>query len=112
MEQKENQRRSQRIPLHLPIQYRIRGQTEFRNAVCDNISAGGISFITDEFLAPETLLMLEVRVLSRALRPVGKITWSSNLAHSGRNRLGIRFLEIDNSERDYLKDYIDMQTGN
>jgi len=107
----EEKRRFPRIDFRTPIRYQIRGTSEFDNAISDNISIGGISFINSKFIAPVTPVMLEINVLSRILRPIGKIAWSSPLPHSNRNRLGIEFLELDSQEKNYLSDYIKMQMG-
>jgi len=112
MEHNQNKRRFQRIPLHLPVQYKKRGEAQFYNAVCDNLSAGGMGFVSPAFIPPETLVMLEIKILSKALRPIGKIAWASSIPHTGKNYLGIQFLELDPQEKDYLKEYMDMQTGN
>lgn len=107
---KEN-RQFPRIGLKVPVRYLVRGTPGVDNALCDNISAGGMSFTTDKFIPSSTHLMLEINVLSRILKPVGKVAWSSQLAHSDRNRLGIEFLEFVPSERNYLQDFIKMQLG-
>ena len=107
----KNKRRFPRIYLRAPIRYQIRGKPEFGHAVCDNISAGGMGFISEQFIPTLTPLMLEIDVLSRILRPVGKVAWSTTLPHSNRNRLGIEFIELNNIERDYLSDYINMRLG-
>lgn len=105
----EEKRKFPRIALKSPLRYQVRGYSDFDSAICDNISEGGAGFISNRYLAPATLVMLEINVLSRILRPVGKIVSSINLPHSDRNRLGIKFLELDNNEKHYLHDFISMQ---
>jgi hypothetical protein len=53
--------------------------------------------------------MLEINVLNRILRPVGKVAWSMRLSHSHRNQTGIEFVEFNRPEQNYLKDFINMQ---
>lgn len=103
-------RRFPRIHLRTPIRYQIRGQPEFDNTVSENISTGGIGFTTSKFIPPATALMLEINLLSRFLRPIGEIAWVSPLPHSDRNRVGIEFIELDATEKNFLNDYINMQT--
>lgn len=98
-----------RIKLHSPLRYQIRGRHEFYNTISDNISVGGIGFVNNKFIAPLTPLMLEINVLSRILRPIGRVAWSHPLPHSNRYRLGMEFLELNPGEKNYLKDFIDMQ---
>jgi len=106
----EDKRRFPRISLRTPVRCQIRGEHQFDNAISDNISAGGLSFVGNKFIPPSTPVMLEINVLSRILRPVGRIAWSQPLPHSDRNRLGIEFLELDTKESNYLKDFISMQS--
>ena len=112
MDHRENKRRFQRIPLHLPIQYKKRGETQFFNAICDNISSGGMGFVSPAFIPPESLFMLEITILSRALKPIGRVARASTIPHTEKNYLGIEFLELDPQEKSYLKEYMEMQTGN
>lgn len=107
----QEKRQFPRINLHAPIRYQIRGDSQFDSSFSENISRGGLGCICNKFIAPATAVMLEINILSRILRPIGKIIWSSPLPHSDRNRLGIEFLEFDHNEKNYLTNYIDMQMG-
>lgn len=105
----EERRRFPRVGLHTPLRYQVRGVAQFNNALSDNISLGGMSFVANEFIAPQTALMLEVNLLSRIIRPIGKISWATPLPHSDRKRLGIEFVEVDTDDKNYLAEYMDMQ---
>jgi hypothetical protein len=107
----QEKRRFPRLELSLPLRYQIRGIPEFNNAVSDNFSVGGVSFINDKFIAPNTALMLEINILSRILNPVGRVVWSYNVSRSDKYKLGIEFLELDPADKNYISDYIDMLTG-
>jgi len=107
----EEKRRSPRLTLRTPMRYQVRGVSSFDNALSDNIGKGGMAFISDRFIAPSTTVMLEINILSRILRPVGRIAWSSTIPRSNRNRLGIEFIELDPKENNFLRDYVDMQMG-
>jgi c-di-GMP-binding flagellar brake protein YcgR len=101
-----------RIALHAPLRYWIRGIPVPRNTVTEDISLGGIGFSNQEFIAPEACLMLEVNLLSRVLRPIGKVVWTASLAYSDRYRMGIEFLEVNQQDKEYLAGYINMQIDN
>jgi len=100
-----------RIDLHSKIQYRVRGKPDFASALTNNISCGGLKFTNDGFIPTSTAVMLEINVLNRVLKPIGKVAWSTPLPHSNRNQTGIEFVEFNLSERRYLKDFIEMQLG-
>lgn len=104
-------RQSPRIGLRSPLRYQIRGTHEYDNAVLENISEKGLSFISNNQIPSSATMMLEVNILSRTLRPIGRITWSSPVPHSERNRFGIEFLEFNNIDKNYLSDYIKLELG-
>jgi hypothetical protein len=107
--QLEEKRRFPRIKFKSPVSLQVRGVSNFEHATCDNISEGGIGFINNNFIPPETLVILEINCLSRILRPIGRIVSSLSLPHSARNRLGIEFVEFDHNEKEYLNKFINMQ---
>ncbi|MFA5095820.1 MAG: PilZ domain-containing protein [Candidatus Omnitrophota bacterium] len=106
----EVRRRSPRVNLRAGMRYQVRGSaSESSRTICDNISAGGLAFSCNTYIAPQTPLMLEIDVLSRILHPIGRVAWCEPLAHSDRNRMGVEFLEIDPLEKRYLTDFIEMR---
>ncbi len=107
---KEN-RSYPRLDFHSEIRYQLRGKQDFDNAISNNISSGGVRFTNQKFIPASTLLMLEINVGNRVLRPIGRVAWSNSLAHTDRNQMGIEFVEFNNLERDYLNDFIKMQVG-
>ena len=106
--QKEN-RRAFRLNFRSEIRYQLRGKPDFANALSSDISCGGLKFNNEQFIPTSTLVMLEINVLNRVLRPLGKVAWSMPLAHSNRNQTGIKFVEFNSLEQNYLKDFIDMK---
>ncbi len=105
---KEN-RSTPRLDFHSGIRYQLRGKPDFTNAVSSDISCGGLRFTTDRFIPTSVPVMLEINVLNRVLRPIGKVAWSMPLAHSDRNQLGIEFIEFGILEKNYLRDFVNMR---
>lgn len=110
LKSKDN-RLNPRLDFHSCVRYQLRGKPEFDRGVSKDISCGGLLLTNEKYLSPASLVMLEIDVLSRVLRPVGKIAWSMPLAHSPRSQTGIEFVEFNQAERNYLKDFIAMQLG-
>ncbi|KPK98459.1 MAG: hypothetical protein AMJ95_04310 [Omnitrophica WOR_2 bacterium SM23_72] len=104
----KEKRQSPRINLRTALRCQVRGEPRFASAISDNLSATGVSFTFDKFIAPTTPVMLEINLLSRVLRPFGRIVWNLPLPHSDRNRLGVQFTELNPIEKKYLADFIDM----
>lgn len=107
----EERRRFPRLKVQTALRYQQRGSSDSDNAVCDDISAGGVSFTNDRFIQPSSVLMLEITLLSQVLNAVGRVVWSSSQPHSDRYRQGVEFLEIGQKEKNFLVDFIDMQLG-
>jgi hypothetical protein len=98
-----------RTRIKTSLRYQLRGTSTFSNAVCDDISLVGIGFVNNEFLPRDAMVSIEISVMSKVLRAIGRIAWSQPLPHSNRFRTGIQFVEFDPSEKSYLSEYIDMQ---
>lgn len=105
-------RHLKRIALRTPIRYQTRGRPDFSETLSDDISLGGIGLTENKFISPKTIVMLEINILARMLRPVGKIAWAAALPHSGKYRIGIEFLEFSPDEKHYLAGYINMHLAN
>lgn len=93
----------------MPVRYQVRGHSRIDNTLTNDISLGGLCFTGNCFIAPQTPVMLEVSLLSKILRAVGKISWSHALPHSYRNIIGVEFTEIAEGERQYLDEYLNAQ---
>ena len=104
----EERRCFPRINLHAPVRFQIKGEPGFDNTISDDVSLGGLSFISDTYISPATDLILEINVLSRIIKALGKIVWSCHLPHSDRSLFGIEFTEFEASDRDYLSCYVNM----
>ena len=108
--EQEGKRRFKRVDLHAPVRFQVRGTPDFDNTISDNISEGGVAFNAFKFIPPQTPVMLEVNLLSKILHPIGRVSWCQPLPHSERSRLGIEFTEFDSLERNFLRDYVSMQS--
>jgi len=106
----EDKRRFFRVKLQSPVRFQIRGKPESNNAITDNVSTGGLCFNNDKFISPDTLLMLEFNVLSRFLNPIGRVAWVNSLPRSERFKLGVEFVEFDTNSRNFLNDYVNLQS--
>ncbi len=106
--QKEN-RCFPRMTFHSKVRYQLRGKPDFDSGVSRDISIGGLKFTNEQFIPTSSLVMLEINILNRILRPVAKVVWSQPLAHSHRNQTGVEFVEFNRIEENYLKDFINLQ---
>lgn len=106
----KEKRRLSRIDLNIPLRYQVRGIPKANTTRSNNISLGGLGFVNNRFVAPKVLVELEFNILSRVLRPVGKIAWASVLPHCDNYNVGVEFLEFDPEEKNYLEDFLSLHT--
>ena len=108
-EKRKENRCFPRIDFHSQMRYQLRGKPNFNNAISNDISCGGLKFTSNNFVPTLTPVMLEINILNRVLRPIGRVAWSRSLAHSDRNQMGVEFVEFNPVEKNYLKEFINMQ---
>jgi len=104
---REEKRLFTRVPLKLPLRYRIIGQKNIQGASLRDISVVGAGFTCDKFIAPDTYMRFEIGVPLKIIFPVGRVVWAHPLAHSDRYRIGVEFTKMSYSERCNLADCID-----
>lgn len=104
----EEKRRFPRIRMHNPLSFQIIGSQEICHTISEDVSTGGVGFINNRFIAPETQVTLKINVLSRVLNAIGKIAWAACKPHCDSCRIGIKFTEINTLEQKFLSDYIDL----
>ena len=102
-------RQSPRIALKEPISYSIRGTGKYTAAIGENISSGGLRLTNQSFIAPKTRLMLQIKLLSRVVTPIGEVAWTNHLAHTDNYSSGVEFLEIDRDTKMYLNDFMQIR---
>ena len=107
--QVKEKRQFPRINLKTTFSWQIRGANRASNTISNDISLGGLGFVHEKFIAPETPIGLEINILSRIINPFGRIAWTSPLPHSNRYRVGIEFIEFNPVEKNFLSDYIDLR---
>lgn len=100
-----------RIDSQVQFRYQLRGQPDFESAVSSDISCGGLRFTSDRFIPTSTPVVLEINLLNRVLKPIGRVAWSTPIPHSYRNQMGIQFMEFDGLQQKYLEDFVDKQLG-
>ena len=102
-------RRFPRIKFQNSLHYQVRGSPDSSSTISDNISINGICFINDRYLPALTSIMLDINLLSRVLRPIGRVVWSEPFSHSDRFKAGVEFFEFDQQEKKFLSEFITMK---
>jgi c-di-GMP-binding flagellar brake protein YcgR len=105
-------RRFPRITLRVPVAYRIRGTVQHLATLSRNIGEGGMGVLTNQFLAPNTLLNLEFTVLQKFFSVYARTKWIASVPSSDNYHFGLEFLEIPPKDKEYIFDYVKMQGDN
>jgi len=96
-----------RIFIKLPFRYRMIGEKRVSASRINDISASGIGFVAEDFIAPTTNLRLEIGIPLKIINPIGQVIWSQAIPHSDRYHVGLEFTKINYKERCDLADFID-----
>ena len=102
-------RRFERIESNLPLRYKnIRTSTGPMGSLTKNISEGGISFKTNEFISLACRLVVEINLptVQRPIKAISKVAWIRKLSSGEQYELGNQFLEISKEDRGLITDYV------
>ena len=102
-------RRFQRVDSNLPLRYKnLRTTTIPAGSTTKDISEGGISFNTSEFISLACRLVVEVNLptVSKPIKVISKVAWIKKSFSGDQYELGNQFLEISKEDRATITDYV------
>jgi c-di-GMP-binding flagellar brake protein YcgR len=102
-------RRFRRIDSNLPLRYKnIKTATVPMGSLTKDISEGGISFKTNEFISLACRLVVEITLptVQRPIKAISKVAWIRKLSSGEQYELGNQFLEISKDDRSLITDYV------
>lgn len=106
----EEKRKSPRFKITIPIEYKkLRESPEvMKGSIAKDLSAGGVRFITEEFLALTARLVLDIAlpIPQRPVSAVSKIAWIKKLPAGERYEVGNQFLEMSKEDKNRLSGYL------
>ena len=106
---KNDLRRNSRIKAKFPIQYQRRRGGFAVEALTEDLSLSGVRLKGDRVLTSGLNLSLELNILSKIIKPLGKVIWSKTQSAPGEYSMGVEFIEINPQDKDCLSDYINMR---
>ncbi len=99
-----------RLSFHSPVQFRnvLKPQEPFSGSLSKDLSAGGLSITTDQFLPRDTRLVLLVSlpILLKPVRTIGRILWIKQRFGETYD-CGVQFLEMNTEDRDAIAAYVE-----
>ena len=102
-------RRFQRIDSNLPLRYKnIKTAAVPMGSITKDISEGGTSFKTNEFISLACRLVVEITLptVPRPIKAISKVAWIRKLSSGEQYELGSQFLEISKEDRSLITDYV------
>ena len=108
----QEKRKFVRIQWPIVVQYKTLEEPYTKDQIVGNdISEGGVSFISYERLPKGTKLDIQIQVPfdSMPIFAKGEVVWVRNVGeeHEKTFEVGLEFLEVDPRDRKRLKTYID-----
>ena len=100
----QERRQSERVISRCPLRYQFKGQPNFYDTVTRDISAGGLRFITNQFIPAfaELFLELSLRPAAEPLQVPAKVTWIQKVPHSDQYHVGACFSELNQEHKKNL----------
>jgi len=102
----EDKRKYPRFHMSIPVEYKmLKSSPENRKgSVVSDISAGGVKFICDEFLALTARMVLDIAlpIPDRPISAVSKVAWIRKLPNGDRYEIGNQFLEMSKDDKERL----------
>lgn len=103
-------RRFTRINARLPLQFKDiqRPMEIYSGTLTKNVSEGGTSFASTEFLSVFTRLLVEVSVPSFAkpLKAISKVAWIQKQPRGNQYMVGLQFLDMTEEDKKHLASFI------
>ena len=101
-------RKSVRIPEHSQISYKVRPSEKTKWSVIRDISEGGISFFTREFVPKDTILEVGFgfQDTSFYFEAVCKVKWIKELIPYEKYEVGVEFIEMPQKAKESLIQHI------
>jgi c-di-GMP-binding flagellar brake protein YcgR len=106
----EDKRRYKRIGASLPLEYKdLRKSSQLpKESLLKNISEGGISFSSKEFMSLACRLVLSITLPGnpKPIKAISKVAWIRRMPVGDQYELGNQFLEIAKEDRSQIVDFV------
>ncbi len=99
-----------RVNLSQPVQFQFKDPTRSLGALSCDISEGGLRVKLNDFVPPETELVLQIKMgPNRMLECIGRVKWVSQIPFMDWYQAGVEFMETDSivPSRRHIKEYMD-----
>lgn len=106
----EERRSYPRAQYDLALQYRIlnKNYSQATGVLAKDISAGGMKFVSSNFLPVFTLLRIELLLESdiHSISLTARVAWTEKLPYNENYLIGVEFLNIKNEDRVKINSFV------
>lgn len=100
-------RRFPRIQVSFPIECRSLLSRSYFYTVSKDLSLAGVKIITNEFLAKNNLLKININLINKMVNLKAKVAWCNKERASERYSTGLEFVEISSIDKEEISVFID-----
>lgn len=90
-ETERDKRKNERVPFPSPIRCYYNGSQKYFDTVGRDINNKGIGFITNDFIAPSTKIIFELKA-PEYKKMLGEVVWAVSQPFSDRFNVGAKFI--------------------
>ena len=106
----EDKRRFKRVSTSLPLEYKdLRKSSELpKGSLLKNISEGGVSFSSKEFMSLACRLVLSITLPGnpKPIKAISKVAWIKRMPVGDQYELGNQFLEIAKEDKSNIVNFV------
>lgn len=103
-------RKNPRISISFPVECNYLPFKTYFYTVCRNLSKGGTSIFSDNFLPQGKSLKLNINLIDRIITAKAKIAWCMKNRASERYSAGLEFTEINSESKRELENFLNRIT--
>ena len=99
--------------MRYPIPVRFGGDVKVQDSLMKDIGARGLRILSRDFLPVDSKVKLEffLTPASEALLAVGKVVWIQKVPYSSQHEVGIRFLDISETNRKRIRHFVEQNVS-
>lgn len=106
----QEKRRYKRVESNLPLQYKnLRKSFDLPvGSLTKNLSEGGVSFKSNEFISLACRLVVEISIPSvpKPIKAISKVAWIRKLPAGDQYELGNQFLDMAKEDKQHIINFV------
>ena len=105
----KERRKFKRINEQTAVGYSVMPNYKSERKLTQDLSLGGIKFISDHFIPVGSVLKLEISLkhTPRVISAVARLVWIKAIFNDEHYDAGAEFIEIDREDLEFMRDYLD-----